>query len=408
MREIAHPGPADDDFADLDGLPEVGRGRRAWPGVGRAGRSLDGAMDRPPAEPPPWLPLPRPLEHPPALREQPAAPSDVRERPVRAVGLPERAVRAGWGGGARGEGATGAGREEAGGARKTAGAGSSEYRRTADGRPRAGWAEPVGPPPVPTWRRFVRTRRGAVGLGIVAAALLLWPFAGPLWIPWLAGFLALILLRLLRLETLLRGWDVHAAGLVVVAGMMISTTPWAWALAASIGVLIAGLSLLPAWRLAALGAVLCLLAGGGYIWSTIEAERAAVAAYAPVQERSRHDQGAPRANGVLPIMLNRIAQGSPDAICDNLLAEPVRAQFAEAAGQPDCDAAIHALAAQVTDTGRYADAEAPSSQAGDGLSVDACALDWGAKPAGPQLGHLTITAVAPSRYLVTGFRPCRP
>ena len=103
-----------------------------------------------------------------------------------------------------------------------------------------------------------------------------------------------------------------------------------------------------------------------------------------------------------------VAQGSPDAICDNLLAEPVRAQFAEAAGQPDCDGAVHALAAQVTDTGRYADAEAPSSQAGDGLSVDACALDWGAKPAGPQLGHLTITAVARSRYLVTGFRPCRP
>jgi hypothetical protein len=242
----------------------------------------------------------------------------------------------------------------------------------------------------------------------MAAALLLWPFAGPLWIPWLAGFLALILLRLLRLDTLLRGWDVHAAGLVVVAGMMISTTPWAWALAASIGVLIAGLTLLPAWRLAALGAVLCLLAGAGYVWSNMEAERAAVAAYAPVQERSRQDQGAPRANGVLPILLNRIAQGSPDAICDNLLAEPVRAQFAEAAGQPDCDAAVHALAAQVTDTGRYADAEAPSSPAGDGLTVDACALDWGAKPAGPQLGHLTITAAVPSRYLITGFRPCRP
>ncbi len=117
----------------------------------------------------------------------------------------------------------------------------------------------------------------------------------------------------------------HAAGLVVVAGLMISTTPWAWALAASIGVLIAGLTRLPAWRLAALGAVLCLLAGAGYVWSTVEAERAAVAAYAPVQERSRQDQGAPRPNGVLPILLNRIAQGSPDAICDNLLAEPVRA-----------------------------------------------------------------------------------
>ena len=167
---------------------------------------------------------------------------------------------------------------------------------------------------------------GAVGLAIVAAALLLWPFAGLSWIPWLVGFLALILLRLLRLDGLLRGWDVHAAGLVVVAGLMISTTPWAWALAASIGVLIAGLTRLPAWRLAALGAVLCLLAGAGYVWSTVERSGRRSPRYAPVQERSRQDQGAPRrATGVLPILLNRIAQGSPDAICDNLLAEPVRA-----------------------------------------------------------------------------------
>jgi hypothetical protein len=252
----------------------------------------------------------------------------------------------------------------------------------------------------------VRTRRGAAGLGIVAAALLLWPFAGPSWVPWLAGFLALILLRLLRLDPLLRGWDVHAAGLVVVAGMMISSTPWAWALAASIGVLIAGLVRLPAWRLAALGTVLCVLTGAGYVGSNAKAERAAVEAYAPVQERSRQDQGAPRPNGVLPILLNRIAQGSPEAICDNMLADPVRARFAAAAGQSDCDAAVRALAAQVTDPARYADAEAPSRTTPDGLVVDACALDWAATPAGPQLGHLTITAAAPSRYLVTGFRPC--
>jgi hypothetical protein len=240
----------------------------------------------------------------------------------------------------------------------------------------------------------------------VAAALLLWPFAGLSWIPWLIGFLALIALRLLRLDGLLRGWDGPAAGLVVVAGLMISTTPWAWALAASIGVLIGGLVRLPAWRLAALGALLCLLAGAGYVWSNIEAERAAVAAYAPLQERSRQDQGASRPNGVLPILLNRIAQGSPDAICNNLLAEPVRASFAAAAGQPGCDAAVRALSERVTDSQRYADAEAPSTPLADGLRVDACALDWGGTPAGPQLGHLTITATSPSRYLVTAFRPC--
>jgi hypothetical protein len=256
------------------------------------------------------------------------------------------------------------------------------------------------------WRRFARTPRGAAGLAVVAAALLLWPFAELSWIPWLIGFVALILLRLLRLDALLRGWDVHAAGLVVVAGLMVSSTPWAWALAASIGVLIAGLMRLPAWPLAAFGTVLCLLAGAGYVWSTAEAERAAIEAYAPVQEQSRQAQGVPRPNGVLPILLNRIAQGSPDAICDNLLAEPVRARFAAAVGRPDCDAAVRALSVRVIDTRRYADAEAPSETSADGLVVDACALDWGGHPAGPQVGLLTITATAPQRYLITDFRPC--
>jgi hypothetical protein len=109
---------------------------------------------------------------------------------------------------------------------------------------------------------------------------------------------------------------------------------------------------------------------------------------------------------VLPILLNRIAQDSSDAICDNLLAEPARASFAAATGQPDCDAAVHALSRRVTDVGRYADAEASSTPLADGLRVDACTLDWGTEAAGPQLGHLTITAIAPQRYLITEFRPC--
>src|SRR5919202_6262316 len=49
-------------------------------------------------------------------------------------------------------------------------------------------------------RRLTRTRRGAVGLAIVAAALLLWPLAGWFWIPWLAGLAVLVLIGLLRLD----------------------------------------------------------------------------------------------------------------------------------------------------------------------------------------------------------------
>src|ERR1700754_3150634 len=129
---------------------------------------------------------------------------------------------------------------------------------------------PAAPPPEPParprfdWRRLARSRRGAAGLAVLVAALLLWPFSGLSWIPWLVGFGALVVLRLLRLDGLLRGWVLPLAGLVVVVGLMMSTGPWAWALAASIGVLIAGLVRLPRWRLAAAGGVLCLAGGVGF------------------------------------------------------------------------------------------------------------------------------------------------
>ncbi len=256
------------------------------------------------------------------------------------------------------------------------------------------------------WQRQVRSRRGATGLALGGAALLLWPFAGWSWIPWLAGVVALVLLRLLRLDGLLRGWSIHVAGVVVVAGLMLSSRPWAWALAASIGVLIAGIVLLPRWRLAAVGVVLCLITGAALTWSNIRDTRDAAASYAPTQERSRHDQGAPRADSVLPILLNRIAQGSPGAVCDNLLSGPAGASFAAAVSAPDCAAAVLVLASRVTDPIHYADAAAPRTRAGDRLIVDACGLSWGPTAAGPQLGHLTIGPIAPSRYVVTEFRAC--
>src|SRR5687768_13444793 len=96
--------------------------------------------------------------------------------------------------------------------------------------PPATWSPVGGPAPPPqrhSWRRLTRSRRGAAGLAIGAAALLLWPFAGWSPWPWLAGVGALVLLRLLRLDGLLRGWVWHVGGLVVVVGLMIlSENPW--------------------------------------------------------------------------------------------------------------------------------------------------------------------------------------
>ncbi len=269
-----------------------------------------------------------------------------------------------------------------------------------------------GPPPrrAAPWKGLTRTARGTAGLGIGAAALLLWPFSGWSWIPWAAGLVMLVLLALLRLDRLLRGWTWHVAGVVVVAGLMVSTSPWAWALAAAIGVLVAGLLQLPEWRLAAVGAVLCVVSGVAFTLVNVQDAQEAAAAQARTQAESRGMQGARTVNSLLPTLLNRIARDSPGAVCDNLLAEPARGPFVASTGQPDCVAAVSAIAAQVLDRNEYAEADAPTRERADGLIVDACAMTWDtASPAGPQLGELTVgRAPTGPTFVVTGFEACGP
>lgn len=258
------------------------------------------------------------------------------------------------------------------------------------------------------WRTFTRSRRGAAGLVIGAAALLLWPFSGWSWMPWAAGVGLLVLLRLLRLDGLLRGWVPHLGGVVVVVGLMYSTGPWAWALAGSIGVLLAGLAQLPWWRLAAVGAVLCVVSGVGFGISSYRSAQQVAAQYAQTQAQNRGQLGAARVADVLPTVLNRIAQDVPGPICDNFLTDPARAAFVASTGQADCASAVARVAAQVLDRNGYARAAAPTTNSAGGATVDACAMTWSTgTAAGPQLGRLTI-AKPPggSTYVITGFTPC--
>jgi hypothetical protein len=264
--------------------------------------------------------------------------------------------------------------------------------------------------PTHRWRRLTRTRQGAAGLAILAASLLLWPFAGWFWIPWLAGLVVLVLVALLRLDRLLHGWSWHLGGLAVLVGLMLNTGPWDWALAASLGVLLAGLVQLPWWRLAAVGAVLCLLAGTGWGLDRHRQAEEKAAQEAQTSEQNRGQIGVVRPNLVLQVVLSSVGRGDVGPVCDKLLAEPAQASFAAAAGASNCAGAVRALAAQVDDPAAYARGRAPSTQEGDVLTVDACRLQWtaGATP-GPQLGVLTVGRVgAETTYVVTAFRGCSP
>ena len=266
---------------------------------------------------------------------------------------------------------------------------------------------PSKPRPTFTWQRLTRSRRGAAGLAIGTAAVLLWPFSGWSLIPWLVGIGVLVLLRLLRLDGLLRGWVFHLGGVVVVVGVMYSTDPWAWALAASIGVLLAGLLQLPWWRLAAVGAALCVVSGvvfgiSGYHTAQVQRE---IESHAGDQLRSR--LGESRPGRVLPALLQAVAENDPDPVC-RLVLPAAETALLTAAGTTDCPAAVAVLHGRAP-AGSDVDTTTlpqPRVVAG-GWEVDACPTAW-ATAAGRGVGVIAIGQTDPAvqRYDVTGFKPC--
>jgi membrane protein YdbS with pleckstrin-like domain len=284
-------------------------------------------------------------------------------------------------------------------------------------QPRAGWPPapqqpqpPQQPAPRPrfSWRRLTRSPRGAAGLAIVVAALLLWPFAGWSWIPWLAGLGVVVLLRLLRLDKLLRDWDLHIAGLVVIAGLMLSSGPWSWALAASIGVLLAGLAQLPWWKLAAVGAVMCLVSGVGFGISQYQAEQKAVEQQKQASAENFTLVGERTPQRVLPALLEGIGQGDVPAVC-GILDDAAEQAFVQASRAPDCRAAVAAFKAAAGPAPKFEDLPATTTPVGTSWLTDGCRTVWAQAPlGGPALGRLDIRQSAPPgrTYFIAAFQPC--
>ena len=282
--------------------------------------------------------------------------------------------------------------------------------RPGDARPVVPPPEPPRPPETPAhrWRRLTRTRQGAAGLAILAAALLLWPFSGWFWIPWLAGLVVLVLVALLRLDRLLHGWSWHLGGLAVLVGLMLVTGPWDWALAASLGVLLAGLVQLPWWRLAAVGVVLCLLAGTG--WG-VDRYRAAQEKAAQEAQRSQENMsllGERSPERVLPALLEGIGQGDAVGVC-GLLAVPARNRFVQAAGAPDCAGAVAHFHKAQPRVPPLRDLDAPLAGASTAMTVDGCRTVWASSDlGGPALGVLQVTQAPPpgGTWFISGFAAC--
>ena len=282
-----------------------------------------------------------------------------------------------------------------------------------DGRPPRLPDPTPEPDAAPRWARLIRSPRGAAGIAILAAALLLWPFTvWSVW-PWLIGLGVLVLLYLLRLDRLMRGWAPHLAGIAVVGGMLYGTSPWAWALAASIGVLLAGLALLPRWKVVAVGAVLCVVSGAGFGISTYQARAEAEQTYQRGGDLTRSEIPEVR-NDILPALIQAIDSSVPDPqpLCRLATADAL-GQLQAVLGTSTCEESVEALFHRRESAGIAVDqpsATLPKPQPEPGearMAIDGCNTVWG-RTAGRSLGriHIVLVNADDKLYNVAGFSTC--
>lgn len=217
----------------------------------------------------------------------------------------------------------------------------------------------------------------------------------------------LVVLRLLRLDGPLRGWDIPLACAAVVIGLMMSTGPWAWAMAGSVGVLLAGLVRLPRWQLAAAGFVLCVVSGIGFGLSLHEDRIALEQVQARAGDPMRAQLGESRAARVLPALLTAVQQDDADPVC-RLLTPQAESQLLAALRAGSCPDAVAELHRRTSGAPGQNERSLPQPQTSpDGVVVDACSTTW-SSAAGPELGRILIMQTEPSvqRFAVRGFAPC--
>jgi hypothetical protein len=249
------------------------------------------------------------------------------------------------------------------------------------------------------------------GVVLLAAALLLWPFANWSWWPVVIGFGVLVVLYVSRLDRLLFGWAPHLAGLVAVVLMAARSDVWAWGLAVGLAVLGVGFTRWPERQVLAVGAALVVVFGAGY----------AIVHYRTATERHTEQARAAQAQAtnvmaispdLLVLALTNSIAGSDAPTACALLGGPAGGQLASSVRQPDCPSAVGALASRVTDASAYRAASLPAGSVtkrpDHTVTVDACRPRWPAPAPGPPLGRFTLRQYqGGDRYVVTGYAPCR-
>lgn len=265
--------------------------------------------------------------------------------------------------------------------------------------------------------RTVFTARLAPLLLLVFAVV--WPLAGFPWWPLVLVLGLAVVLRVLGFGYLLAGK--RGPGLLV--GLLVVTTlgawsPWLAVTALGAAVAVAGAFRLPRWQLLAVGMVLFLGAGAGYVAETVIAAQQRATGYEQTRAYN-HAQLLPRSpRDMLGAVMASTADADTSAACA-LFTDDAAFQLAAAWDAPDCPGAVLTWAAQVTrpeDYGlspRLLGDVSTLSPDREFATVTGCGLRWfspldGAEPAaGPtSTGRMQLRRVLGLGYEITDYRPC--
>ncbi len=261
----------------------------------------------------------------------------------------------------------------------------------------------------------------AAGLGLLAAAVVLWGFAGFTWRVPAAALGGVVVARLLLLPLFPRRLRAWLGPLVLAATFLYLLTQvsgWAWGITLALVGTAVGVVRLPRWRVLAASVAVGVVCAAGLLVSGHESA---------VQQQLQQAQGdqvdasrelADDPTLLLSSLTTLIVSGDTVGGCF-YFSPAAQAQFAASVGARDCPVAISVLHQQVRDPARYQSPRLPPEAitrgpGGEMATVNACVATWGpafeGSPSdgsvGPRLGVLTLVRQHGNGYLVTRYTGC--